>query len=114
MSACASPSTHRYTSTAVAWRLRPERLPLSLPPSCSPLVIRHSRMRSVRASIPLDARIWTNIATVSETPLWENGMTFHHLGLWISAGFGIFSVIVALLLVFTHATHYSKPWEQRQ
>ncbi|PNS15947.1 Transmembrane protein 184 [Sphaceloma murrayae] len=50
---------------------------------------------------------------VSEEPLWEHGLTWHRLGLIISAAFGLVSVVVALLLIFQHATHYSKPSEQK-
>jgi hypothetical protein len=40
--------------------------------------------------------------------------TFHALGLWLAAGFAIFASITALILIFLHATHYSRPWEQKQ
>lgn len=40
--------------------------------------------------------------------------TFHQLGLWIAAGFGGFATLVALFLIFMHATHYSNPEQQRQ
>ncbi|KAF2100934.1 DUF300-domain-containing protein, partial [Rhizodiscina lignyota] len=40
-------------------------------------------------------------------------VTFHHLGLAISAAFGLVACIIALVLIIQHATHYSKPWEQR-
>lgn len=46
-------------------------------------------------------------------PLWDHGLTFHHLFLIISAIFGLISVVVSLFLIFRHATHYSKPWEQK-
>ncbi|KAF4549248.1 Organic solute transporter Ostalpha-like protein 1 [Elsinoe fawcettii] len=50
---------------------------------------------------------------ITEEDLWENGITWHRLGLIISAVFGLISVIVALWLIFRHATHYSKPTEQK-
>jgi len=51
--------------------------------------------------------------TIEEQPLWQNGIIFHHLALFICAIFGGISVIIALILVFRHATHYLRPWEQR-
>ncbi|KAG8628933.1 hypothetical protein KVT40_002798 [Elsinoe batatas] len=50
---------------------------------------------------------------INEEALWENGLTWHHLGLIISAVFGLISVVVALWLIFQHAIHYSKPSEQK-
>lgn len=50
---------------------------------------------------------------VSEDPIWM-GMTFHHLGLWLCVIFGAIAVLVSFFLIFMHATHYLKPWEQRQ
>jgi len=50
---------------------------------------------------------------INEDPLWENGLTFHHLGLIIAAVFGLISVFIAFLLVFQHATRYLKPFEQK-
>lgn len=49
---------------------------------------------------------------VHEEALWK-GVTFHHLGLFLGAIFGLISVVIALFLVFQHATHYLRPWEQR-
>jgi predicted membrane chloride channel (bestrophin family) len=51
--------------------------------------------------------------TVVEDPLFAS-VKFHHVGLVISAVFALISVIVAFFLIFKHATHYSKPWEQKQ
>jgi predicted membrane chloride channel (bestrophin family) len=50
---------------------------------------------------------------IVEDPIWH-GLEFHHLGLILSAIFGLFSIILSLFLVYQHATHYLKPWEQRQ
>lgn len=50
---------------------------------------------------------------VVEDPLFAK-VTFHHVGLVISAVFSLISVVVAFFLIFKHATHYSKPWEQKQ
>jgi len=56
----------------------------------------------------------SNICLVShEKPLWGT-VTFHRLGLFISGSFGLGAVCVASFLLLGHATHYSKPWEQRQ
>nr|POE59306.1 transmembrane protein [Quercus suber] len=51
-------------------------------------------------------------AYINETALWGN-VTFHHFGLFLAAVFGLISVVISLFLVFQHATHYLKPWEQR-
>lgn len=41
-------------------------------------------------------------------------LTFHQLGLIICAGTGLFATLLSFYLMFMHATHYSRPWEQRQ
>ncbi|KAI4802563.1 hypothetical protein E4T44_11539 [Aureobasidium sp. EXF-8845] len=51
--------------------------------------------------------------TINEEPLFSK-VTFHHVGLVVSAVFALISVVVAFFLIFKHATHYSKPWEQKQ
>lgn len=51
-------------------------------------------------------------AVKKETPLWK-GFTFHHFGLILSAVFGLIACVIAFVLIVLHATHYSKPWEQR-
>ncbi|KAF2674403.1 DUF300-domain-containing protein [Microthyrium microscopicum] len=40
-------------------------------------------------------------------------LTFHQVGLLISVAFGGFACLVALILIFLHATHYSVPNEQK-
>lgn len=50
---------------------------------------------------------------INEDPLWDHGLTFHQLGLIISAVFGLISVFIAFFLVFQHATRYLKPFEQK-
>ncbi|KAI1926149.1 hypothetical protein LOZ65_002647 [Ophidiomyces ophidiicola] len=50
---------------------------------------------------------------ISEDPLWDGGVTFHRLGLIVSAIFSLIAVVVSLFLVFQHATHYLRPQEQR-
>ena len=41
------------------------------------------------------------------------GITFHRLGLILTALFGLLAVLLSLFLIYQHATHYSKPNEQR-
>ena len=41
-------------------------------------------------------------------------LTFHQLGLIIAAATTLFAIIVSFYLIFMHATHYTKPYEQRQ
>jgi hypothetical protein len=52
-------------------------------------------------------------STDGEVPLFSV-VTFHHVGLVVSAVFALISVIISFFLIAKHATHYSKPWEQRQ
>ncbi|KAF2180699.1 DUF300-domain-containing protein [Zopfia rhizophila CBS 207.26] len=49
---------------------------------------------------------------IEEKPIWKT-LTFHHFGLILSATFGLLAVAIALFLILRHATHYSKPWEQK-
>ncbi|KAH8702486.1 putative DUF300 domain protein [Talaromyces proteolyticus] len=62
---------------------------------------------------------WTTCNTtleddmISEIPLWNNGMTFHHLGLILCGAFGLVATCCSVFLMFAHALHYSKPREQR-
>lgn len=50
--------------------------------------------------------------TINELPLWK-GYDFHHFGLFLAAVFGAVATILSVYLIFQHALHYSKPWEQR-
>lgn len=50
--------------------------------------------------------------TFDEDPLWK-GFTFHHFGLFLGLVFGLIAVLIAFYLIFRHATHYLRPWEQR-
>ncbi|KAF2714689.1 DUF300-domain-containing protein [Pleomassaria siparia CBS 279.74] len=54
----------------------------------------------------------TDKDSVVEEPIWK-GLTFHHFGLILSASFGALAVAIAFFLVFRHATHYLKPYEQK-
>lgn len=47
-----------------------------------------------------------------EVPLWKD-WTFHHFGLALTAIFALIATLIAVFLIFQHATHYSKPWEQK-
>ena len=49
---------------------------------------------------------------VEEVPIWKK-VQFHHIGLVISATFGLFAILMSWYLIWRHATHYLKPWEQR-
>lgn len=49
---------------------------------------------------------------LTEEPIWHD-YTFHRLGLWLSAVFSIIAIAVSFFLIFMHATHYLKPFEQR-
>ena len=51
--------------------------------------------------------------TVDEEPM-AYGMTFHHMGLIVGAIFAIFATLISGWLMFMHATHYSKPYIQKQ
>ncbi|PYH86507.1 DUF300-domain-containing protein [Aspergillus uvarum CBS 121591] len=56
-------------------------------------------------------------ATICDTmvvDLWKGGITFHQLCLMVGGVFGLISMIVSFYLIMMHATHYSKPIEQRQ
>lgn len=49
---------------------------------------------------------------ITEDPIWHD-YTFHRIGLWIAAIFTVIAILVSVLLIFMHATHYLKPWEQK-
>lgn len=51
---------------------------------------------------------------VDEVELWDGGLTFHQLALIAGGAFAIFAGIMSLYIIMGHATHYSKPLEQRQ
>ncbi|KAF2084077.1 DUF300-domain-containing protein, partial [Saccharata proteae CBS 121410] len=55
---------------------------------------------------------------VTESPLWtvadtNIGLTFHELGELIAALFAGIAIFISCFLIFGHATHYSRPGEQR-
>ena len=49
----------------------------------------------------------------SEIPL-VGDWTFHSLGLVIAPACSLIAILVSFYLIFMHATHYTKPYEQRQ
>ena len=56
---------------------------------------------------------WADHYTVkTEVPLFAS-VTFHHLGLALTAVFSLIATIIACILIFLHATHYSIPHQQR-
>jgi hypothetical protein len=54
------------------------------------------------------------VSTVNEAPLWDGGITFHRLSEFVGAVFALVACAVSFFLIIGHATHYSKPEEQRQ
>ena len=50
---------------------------------------------------------------VHEVEVWH-GLTYHRLGLYLSAIFAVIAILVSFYLIMMHATHYLRPWEQRQ
>ena len=54
-------------------------------------------------------------ADFHEIPLaGHNWLTFRRLTLIVSSCFGLLAILVSIVLIMLHATHYSKPWEQKQ
>ncbi|KAJ6110035.1 hypothetical protein N7486_002270 [Penicillium sp. IBT 16267x] len=50
---------------------------------------------------------------ISETPLWDGGVTFHNLSLIVGGVCGVLACIISIALIIAHARHYSKAIEQR-
>lgn len=73
---------------------------------------------SILLSIPTPIMAWPVCNTteedmiITEDPIWHD-YTFHRLSLWIAAAFALIAIVVSFFLIFMHATHYLKPWEQR-
>lgn len=63
--------------------------------------------------VPVEATV-IDVHLVVEQPLWHNGLNFHEVGLIVCAAFGLFAICLSFFLIFQHATHYSKPDEQKQ
>ncbi|KAJ5191733.1 uncharacterized protein N7498_010718 [Penicillium cinerascens] len=51
--------------------------------------------------------------TISEVDLWDGGITFHSLSLIVGGVCAVLASAVSMFLIMGHATHYSKPIEQR-
>lgn len=49
----------------------------------------------------------------SEVPM-VGDMTFHTLGLIVAASCSLIAIILSFYLIWMHAIHYTKPYEQRQ
>jgi hypothetical protein len=49
-----------------------------------------------------------------EEDLWDGGITFHNLSLIVAGVCALLACFVSIFLIMSHATHYSKPIEQRQ
>lgn len=71
------------------------------------------KSESATYTVALRRPTHTDITAVVETPLWKN-LTFHHFGLILSATFGAVAVTIAFFLILRHATHYLRPYEQKQ
>jgi ABC-type sugar transport system permease subunit len=72
-------------------------------------------MKPVCVSFPATTQgaILTSATIVQhETPLF-GAVTFHHIGLGITAVFALIATIIALSLMLMHATHYSVPHQQK-
>lgn len=50
---------------------------------------------------------------IDEVPLWHGGLTFHDLSILVSGVFAICAACASFYLMVRHATHYSRPLEQR-
>ncbi|KAJ5958361.1 uncharacterized protein N7479_005511 [Penicillium vulpinum] len=55
----------------------------------------------------------TESEKIEEVALWDGGITFHTLALLVGGACAIVACVVSLVLIMLHATHYSKPIEQR-
>ncbi|KAH8430487.1 uncharacterized protein LDX57_008149 [Aspergillus melleus] len=51
--------------------------------------------------------------TIHEVELWDGGLTFHTLCLIAGGAFALTGACISFFLIMCHATHYSKPTEQR-
>ncbi|KAJ5350022.1 hypothetical protein N7541_007749 [Penicillium brevicompactum] len=55
----------------------------------------------------------TETLNIEEVDLWDGGITFHLLALLVGGACAIIACGVSFWLIVQHATHYSKPIEQR-
>ncbi|KAL4919482.1 organic solute transporter Ostalpha-domain-containing protein [Aspergillus aurantiobrunneus] len=51
--------------------------------------------------------------TIHEIDLWDGGLTFHEFCVIVVGAFSLVAAITSFYLIMRHATHYSKPIEQR-
>ncbi|KAI9371242.1 organic solute transporter Ostalpha-domain-containing protein [Aspergillus egyptiacus] len=51
--------------------------------------------------------------TIHEIDLWDGGLTFHELCVIVVGAFALIAGLISFYLIMQHATHYSKPVEQR-
>ncbi|KAL4957515.1 organic solute transporter Ostalpha-domain-containing protein [Aspergillus filifer] len=51
--------------------------------------------------------------TIHEIDLWDGGLTFHELCVIVVGVFALIAGFISFYLILRHATHYSKPIEQR-
>lgn len=58
-------------------------------------------------------KLLTDRAVVSEEDLWNGGITYHRMSIYLSGGFAAFALLMSFYLMIRHATHYSVPTEQR-
>jgi ABC-type sugar transport system permease subunit len=56
--------------------------------------------------------LWTRTPSLTLPQIWH-GHTFHLLGLWLSIVFALIALVVSFVLIYLHASHYSRPYEQR-
>jgi Organic solute transporter Ostalpha len=70
-------------------------------------------LRSKTAPIHPHGAHVDHILVTSETPI-AGSLTFHDLGLIISGGCSVIAICLSLFLIWMHALHYTKPYEQRQ
>ncbi|KAJ5743026.1 hypothetical protein N7533_010128 [Penicillium manginii] len=62
---------------------------------------------------------WTTCNTtteeqkIEEVDLWDGGITFHELALILGGVCALIACFISIFLIMGHATHYSKPIEQR-
>jgi hypothetical protein len=76
--------------------------------------MRHLMICEVRTEFSGFKGTYTDpILVTAEEPI-VGSLTFHQLGLYISAGCTGIAVAVSLFLIWMHAMHYTKPYEQKQ
>lgn len=71
------------------------------------------RMKTVRITVSRSVES-TDEEIVSQVDLWEGGINFHMLALSLSAVFSAIAIFISFYLIWRHASHYLKPYEQKQ